>query len=75
MTRNDFDPFSGPVYDQNGKCRIDRGKTLTADQIVAIDWLPDNVIGRLPAVSELQPQYQEFAKWNSILPQDGSGAV
>ncbi|MCQ2407007.1 MAG: BMP family ABC transporter substrate-binding protein [Oscillospiraceae bacterium] len=72
MIRNEFDPFSGPVYDQDGRLRIERGKMLTADQIVSIDWLPDNVIGRLPAVSELQPQYQEFTKWNSILPQDSS---
>lgn len=75
MIKGGFEPFSGPVYDQKGVCRIEQGQTLTADQIIAEDWLPDNVIGRLPAVSELQPQFQEFAKWNSILPEETTTGI
>ena len=48
MTKGDFEPFSGVIYGQDGKCRVERGQSLTAEEIVHMDWLPDNVVGRLP---------------------------
>ncbi len=66
MTKRAFEPFSGIVYGQDGKCRIETNQSLTADEIIRMDWLPDNVVGRLPEVSELQEQYRAFAKWHSF---------
>ena len=66
MTKGDFEPFSGVIYGQDGKCRVERGQSLTAEEIVHMDWLPDNVVGRLPEVSELQEPYRAFAKWHSF---------
>ena len=70
-----FKPFSGPIYDQSGKCRVDEGQDLTPDEIIALDWLPHGVEGRLPEVSELAPQFREFARWHSIHKQDSTGLL
>ena len=66
MTKGAFEPFSGVIYGQDGKCKVEPNQTLTAEEIIRADWLPDNVVGRLPEVSELQEQYRAFAKWHSF---------
>lgn len=68
MSKGKFNPFSGPIFDQDGGCRIGRTQKLTPDQIMEEEWLPDNVIGSLPDVSALEPKFQEFAKWHSFHP-------
>lgn len=41
-----FHVFSGPLYDQSGKLRVPKGKTLTVQQLYAINWLVKGVIGK-----------------------------
>lgn len=48
-----FEPFTGELYDQNGKLRNDEGNELTPEDIVTMDWLLDNVVGSIPKVDEL----------------------
>ena len=48
-----FEPFTGKIYDQNGKLRNDEGNELTPEDIVTMDWLLDNVVGSIPKVDEL----------------------
>lgn len=48
-----FEPFTGKLYDQNGKLRNDEGNELTPEDIVTMDWLLDNVVGSIPKVDEL----------------------
>jgi hypothetical protein len=66
ITKGEFQPFSGPVFGQDGVCKVEADQILTADEIVTADWLPDNVVGSLPDVSELDPRFQDFARWHSI---------
>jgi basic membrane protein A and related proteins len=40
-----FHVFSGPLYDQGGKLRVPKGKTLTVKELYAISWLAKGVIG------------------------------
>lgn len=61
-----FQPFSGPIYGQDGICKVEQDQFLTPDEIIHSDWLPDNVVGRLPDISEIDPRFREFAKWHSI---------
>ena len=37
--------FAGPLYDQSGKLRVPKGKTLTVKELYAINWLAKGVIG------------------------------
>lgn len=66
IARGDFLPFSGPIYGQDGVCRAAPEQNLTPDEIIKADWMPDNVVGRLPDVTELDPRFREFARWHSI---------
>lgn len=66
IASGNFLPFSGPIYGQDGSCKVAAGQSLTPDEIIKADWLPDNVVGELPDVSALDPRFREFAKWHSI---------
>ena len=46
-------PFTGPLYDQAGQVVLDKGKTLTPEQIIDMNWLNENVAGSIPTYSEL----------------------
>lgn len=46
-------PFRGPLYAQDGRLIIDGESTLSAEQIIEMDWLADNIVGRIPAYDEL----------------------
>ena len=66
ITEGEFEPFTGTIYGQDGLCKVEERQSLTPAEIIAADWLPDNVIGEIPEVSELAPQFREFAKGHPI---------
>ena len=43
-----FDPFTGPIYDQEGKLRVKPGERLGHDALWTMDWFVDNVVGTIP---------------------------
>lgn len=47
------EPFMGPLFDQEGKEIIGEQQTLTAEQIIQMDWLVENVVGAIPTYEEL----------------------
>ena len=40
-----FYEFQGPIYDQAGKLRVPKGKKLTLNDILAMNWLVKGVVG------------------------------
>jgi len=40
-----FDPFTGPIYDQEGSLRVRPGERLGHDPLWTMDWFVDNVVG------------------------------
>ena len=61
-----FRPSDGPVYDQDGKLRIEKGEILTPHQILMMDWLVENVDGAIPTLEQLTPPAQELVKIQGI---------
>lgn len=53
LCRDDFNPFSGVLYSQNGMVQNDPDKALSPEEIIEMDWLAENVEGRIPAPEEL----------------------
>lgn len=50
----DFDPFAGVLYAQDGRVVMPANHSrLTAEQVITMDWLASNVIGRIPRFDEL----------------------
>ncbi len=43
-----FDPFTGPIEDQDGKIRIEAGRRDSHDELWTMDWLVEGVISKLP---------------------------
>jgi basic membrane protein A len=45
LKNHTFKVFKGPIYDQSGKLRVPKGKTLTLKELYAMNWLVKGVIG------------------------------
>lgn len=43
-----FNPFTGPIYSQDGALMVKKNEFATRDQIIAMDWFVDSVGSRLP---------------------------
>lgn len=48
-----FLPFVGPIADQSGQIRVEADVALTPQEIIRMDYLADNVVGRIPSMDEL----------------------
>ncbi len=56
IKNGDFNPFEGVMYSQTGIITKFDTDTLTPDEIVTMDWLAENIEGRIPDMSELVEQ-------------------
>ena len=45
IKKGSFYEFQGPIYDQAGKLRVPKGKKLSLNDILAMDWLVKGVVG------------------------------
>lgn len=50
---NMCEPFRGPLFDQSGRQVLDRGQTLSPEQIIDMCWLNENITGSIPAWKDL----------------------
>ena len=48
-----FQPMVGPIVDQAGETRVEADEALDLQDIIRMDYLADNVIGRIPKLDEL----------------------
>ncbi len=61
--------FHGNIRDQAGEMRIDSNTWLSPEDIMQMNWLCDNVVGRIPKFDELLPMSRETTRLLA-LPQD-----
>lgn len=61
-----FHPFDGPIYGQGGVVRCEKGKSLEAEEIITMDWLAENVIGKIPELDELTDEARELVEFQGI---------
>ena len=59
-------PFAETIVSQDGQLRGTSGKALTPAEIIAMDWLADNVIGEIPAADALKPEALPFVELQGI---------
>lgn len=62
----EFQPFGGPIYSQDGVLQCEKGENLGADDIITMDWLADNVIGKIPESDELTEDAMELVGFQGI---------
>ncbi len=53
-----FNPFSGILYSQTGIIQNEPEESLSAKDIITMDWLAENVIGAIPSPEELAESAQ-----------------
>lgn len=74
-----IDPFHRRIYDQSGKLRSDGMQPLSADDVLYMDWLCDNVIGTIPSFDELepyaQPMVRELGIYRDQIPMEKEGTL
>lgn len=63
---DDFHPFDGLIYSQNGIIRCEKGQSLSAEEIITMDWLAENVIGEIPEFEELTEEAQALVQLQGV---------
>ena len=66
-----FNPFSGILYSQTGVVSDDPDGSLTPEEIMTMDWLADNIIGRIPAKEELKEQAEPVIDQQGVKKEEG----
>ena len=61
-----FWPFEGIIRDQAGELRCEDENRLSPAEIIAMDWLVDNVVGSFPAIDELKEQARALVELQGI---------
>lgn len=54
-----FQPFDGPLYAQGGVLQCEKGSSLGPDEIITMDWLAENVVGKIPKLDELTEEARD----------------
>lgn len=61
-----FQPFYGPIYAQGGVVHCEKGKSLEPDEIITMNWLAENVIGKVPELDELTDEARALVEFQGI---------
>ena len=61
-----FWPFESIIRDQAGEIRCPVDSRLTPADVVAMDWLVDNVVGGFPAIDELKDEAKALVELQGI---------
>lgn len=69
----DFHPFDGLIYSQNGIIRCEVGSSLTPQQIITMDWLAENVVGKIPKLDELTEEAQGLVRLQGVKVDENRG--
>lgn len=66
MIHYDLNPFYGELRSQSGLLSTDPDHRLSAQEIIYMDWLADNIIGSIPDYTELIESAQPFVRMEGI---------
>ena len=74
LAAGNVQPFRTQILDQKGVLRCQSGQSLSAEEILSMDWLCDNVDGAIPPFESLLPRSQNLVRQlgiyrDSIAPQ------
>lgn len=70
----EFNPFSGILYSQKGVIQEDPGRSLSAEEIMTMDWLAENVVGSIPRKEELADDAHPIIKQQGVVKEDTAKA-
>ena len=62
LKSGELDPFKRIIRAQDGTVKNDGERSFTADEILHMDWLCENVEGRIPEYDEIRPMSQALVR-------------
>ena len=71
ISSDQFNPFSGILYSQNGIVQSDPNRSLSPEEIMTMDWLADNVIGSIPKKEELKDKAKPVIEQQGVQKKEG----
>ena len=71
----EFQPFSGILRSQDGPITTKEDAVLSPEQIVTMNWLAENVVGKIPTIDELNEEAQKVVKIHGISKQKSTAEV
>ena len=66
LVADTLNPFDGELRSQNGLIKEADAPRLSYEEIITMNWLNDNVIGRLPALEELKDTAKETVSVSGV---------
>ncbi len=66
ICQSEFEPFEGLLRAQDGKTYGRAGERLSSEEIITMDWLAENVDGRLPDFDELVEEAKPLVKIQGV---------
>lgn len=61
-----FSPFQGVLHAQDRVIQTDQNHRLSPQEIITMDWLADNIIGKIPDIHELKKEAQPVVALQGI---------
>ena len=71
ICKEEFNPFAGILYSQNGVVQDDPDRVMLPEEIMTMDWLAENVIGAIPGKEELKEQAKPVIQQQGIKKKEG----
>lgn len=62
-----LNPFDGELHSQDRVIKVEGDPSLTYEEIVTMDWLNDNIIGRFPTKAELKDEAIEIINVSGLI--------
>jgi len=62
LQRHTLDPFRRRLVAQDGTVKNPGNRTLTPDELLHMDWLCENIEGKIPEFDEIQPYAQDTVR-------------
>jgi basic membrane lipoprotein Med (substrate-binding protein (PBP1-ABC) superfamily) len=52
IIQNEYHPFTGPIYDQEGNLRINHDECASYEQILSMNWFVEGIEGEIPKLDD-----------------------
>ena len=79
LRKDEILPFVRRIVAQDGSVKNDGSRNFTADELLRMDWLCDNVEGHIPEFSEIMSRAQALVREQGIyldrIPKKKEGAL
>ena len=66
MKKNQFQPFSGVLYDQNNELRNEADEVMSPDELMKMNWLLNNVVGEIPEIGALRDEAKSIVELKGV---------